>query len=290
MDFANPDALVSTRWLASHLESPDGGVPEISVVDASFWLPVSQRHAHEEYLEGHIPGAVFLDIDDVADQHTDLPHMLPAPEVFADKVGRLGLGDDRHIVVYDNAGGAAAAARVWWMFRLFGHRRVAVLNGGFPRWLRERRPVSDVVPTPEFRIFTPRPDYGLRRTLDEVCADMESHPRQILDARSPGRFAGHEPEPRAVPRHGHIPGSINVPFLDLLDRREMTFLSAETIAARFAEAGCALDQKLVVTCGSGVTSCLLALGLYLIGKTDVANYDGSWAEWTHHTELPIETA
>lgn len=285
MPYRNADALVSTDWLEANLASPN-----LTIADASWWLPVSQRNALEEYTEGHVPGAVFFDIDDISDHSTDVPHMLPKPDAFAAKVGALGMGNGQRIVVYDNAGGAAAAARVWWMFRVYGHRNIAVLDGGFPKWLRERRRVDDRIPTPTPRVFTPRRHPDLYRSLDEVKTAVDSHAEQIIDARTPGRFAGIEPEPRPVPRLGHIPGSVNVPFLSLLDKREMTVLPAEAIAQSFIEAGVDLSRPVVTTCGSGVTCCMLSLGLYLIGKTDVASYDGSWAEWSHHADLPVERA
>ncbi|MBF0094526.1 MAG: sulfurtransferase [Alphaproteobacteria bacterium] len=280
--YANPDALVSTDWLQNNLSRPD-----VRVLDASYWARIEQRDAWEEFLELHVPGAAFFDIDRICDAASPEDHMLPTADVFAAEVGKLGIGNDSHVVVYDNAGGGAAAARVWWMFHVFGHRRVSVVDGGFSAWLREQRPTEEGEASPVPRSFTPHWNGALTRTLDQVEAGLGRE--QILDARSPARFNGEAPEPRPTPRLGHIPGSINVPFLDLLDKREMTFLPADRLRRRFEAAGVDLDRPVVATCGSGVTCCLLTLGLYLIGKTDFANYDGSWAEWSQHPELPIET-
>ncbi|MFN3075592.1 MAG: sulfurtransferase [Alphaproteobacteria bacterium] len=281
MDYANPDGIVSTEWLERHL-----GGPDVRVIDASYWQPIMQRDAKAEYEDCHIPGAVRFDIDDVADPDSPLPHTLPDAELFARKVGQLGLGDGQRIVVYDNVGGVSAAARVWWMFRTYGHRQVAVLQGGFSKWLREQRPVDDLVVTPVPHVFTPRFDSGLLRSLDQVSASLSGGREQIVDARKAVYFHAVVPDP-AEARPGHIPGSLNLPALDLLDGRELTILPADKLRQKFEAAGVDFEKPIIATCGSGVTCCLLALGLYLLGKTDVANYDGSWNEWSAHQELPV---
>ncbi|MBF0095112.1 MAG: sulfurtransferase, partial [Alphaproteobacteria bacterium] len=275
MDYANPDGLVSTEWLERHL-----GEPGVRVVDASYWMKSMQRNAREEFLDCRIPGAVYFDIDEISDHDSDIPHMLPKPEAFAEAVGRLGLGDGHRVVVYDGVGGGSAAARVWWMFRMYGHKDVAVLAGGFPKWLREQRVVDDLPPSaPVPAVFTPRFVPSFLRELDDVAAAMKTHGEQIVDGRKPERFHGVAPDADPNVRQGHIPGSLNLPVAELVDPRELTLLPADAMRERFEKAGVDLGKPVVNTCGEGITCCLLTLGLYLLGKTDVANYDGSWSEW-----------
>jgi thiosulfate/3-mercaptopyruvate sulfurtransferase len=283
MTYVNPDALVSTEWLAAHLSAPD-----VRVVDASFYLPIQNRDAREEYEHEHIPGAMFFDIDVVADSNTTLPHMLPSPEKFSSKVRKLGLGNGNKIVIYDGTGFASAAARVWWMFRYFGHRDVCVLDGGFPKWLREGRAVEDLPPVPRDRHFIAHVNHTLVRDFDHMKANLDSHRDLVLDARSPGRFSGADPEPRACRHAGHIPGSLNLPFTQLIDERTRCMKSGDELRALFEKAGVDAHKPVAVTCGSGVTACVVALGLYLIGREDVAVYDGSWAEWGDRDDTPIE--
>jgi thiosulfate/3-mercaptopyruvate sulfurtransferase len=283
MPYSKPDALVSTDWLARHLSAPD-----VRVVDGTYIIPPTTRDARKEFLDRHIPGAVFFDIDDIADSNTDLPHMLPPPEKFASKVRKLGLGDGNRIVVYDTHG-MVSAARVWWMFRVFGHRDVAVLDGGLPKWLKEGRPVDDGAPRPLERHFTARVDRTLVRDLGQVKSSLDSKREQIVDARSAGRFKGVDPEPRAGLRGGHMPGALNVPYTNLLDAESKTFLPAEKLGETFRAAGVDLKKPVVTSCGSGVTACVLALGLYLLGRGDVAVYDGSWTEWGGRSDTPVVT-
>lgn len=283
MPYANPDALVSTAWLADHLSAPD-----VRVVDGSWYLPTDNRDPKAEYDSAHIPGAVFFDIDEIADTESDLPHMVPSAEKFAARVRRLGLGDGVKIVVYDGAG-IASAARVWWMFRLFGHRDVAVLDGGLPKWRAEGRPIEDLPSMPRERHFTARLDSTLLRTVDQMRANLEAAGEQVVDARAAGRFQGTEPEPRPGLRGGHIPGSRNLPYRDLLDGAGGTLKNAEEIRAAFEAAGVDLRRPIVTSCGSGITACVLALGLHLVGHRRVAVYDGSWVEWGSLADTPVET-
>lgn len=282
MSYVNSDALVSTDWLAEHLEAPD-----VRVIDASWHMPAAKRDPRAEYEAQHIPGAVFFDIDDIADSDSDLPHMLPPPEKFAARVRKLGLGDGNRIVAYDTTG-ASAAARAWWMFRVFGHEDVAVLDGGLSKWTEEGRPVTDEKSLPQERHFTARVNSLLVRDYDQVLANIARGREQFVDTRSAGRFAGIEPEPRPELRGGHAPGSLNLPYTKLLNR-DKTMVPADTIRAAVDEAGIDLGRPVFTSCGSGVTACVVSLGLYLIGKTEVPVFDGSWTEWAGNPDSPIET-
>ncbi len=283
MTYANPDALVSPEWLQAHL-----GMPDLRIVDASWFLPTEGRTAESEYEKCHIPGAVFFDIDRIADRNTTLPHMVPSPVAFSSACRELGLGDGLKIVIYDRAGGGCAAARAWWMFRLFGHKDVAVLDGGLGAWLAEERPVDDLPRPPGRRHFTPRMNSTLLRDAAAVHANIGSKAEQLVDARAADRFGGSVPEPRPVPRTGHIPGSLNLPFPELMDPETKRMKDADGIRATFDRAGVDLSKPIIATCGSGVTACFLALGAFLVGKEDVAVYDGSWTEWAEISTYPVE--
>jgi len=276
------DALVSTEWLTERL-----GAPDVKVADATYFLPTMRRDARAEYREAHIPGAVYFDIDDIADQGNPLPHMLPDAAKFSSRVRRLGLGDGVRIVLYDN-NHFSASARAWWMFRVFGHNDVAVLDGGLGKWRAEGRPVDDAVVTPREAHFTARQNHLLVRDLEQMRANLVSRRELVIDARAAGRFAGSEPEPRAGLRSGHIPGSVCVPYLDLI-RPDGTLAPADELRRRFAEAGTD-GRPIATTCGSGVTAGTLALALYEIGVPEVAVYDGSWTEWGGRADTPVEAA
>ncbi len=283
MTYAHPESLVSTEWLAAHLEDPG-----VSLLDGSFTLPGVSPTAQENYARRHIPGAVFFDIDEIADHANPLPHMLPRPEQFAAQAGRLGLGDGQKIVVYD-AAGLGSAPRVWWMLRVFGHRDVAILDGGLPKWLAEGRPVTAAVPQPPERRFTPRFEARLVRSRAEIAANLASRRELVVDARSAARFAGTAPEPRPGLRGGHIPGSVNLPSDQLSDPRTRTVLPAAALEARLGAAGVSPDVPVVASCGSGVSACVIAFGLHLLGWPEAAIYDGSWSEWGLPGDTPVAT-
>ena len=273
--------LVSTEWLAAHLRDPD-----LRVVDGTWHLPHLERDARAEFGEAHIPGAVFFDVDAIADKSTSLPHMIPSEAEFADAVGGLGIGSSDRVVVYDLRG-VISAARVWWTFRAFGHDAVTVLDGGLRKWRAEGHPVESGTSAPPRRPFTAKLRPELVRNLTQVRANLSSHQEQVVDARSQGRFVGTEPEPRAGLRGGHIPGSVNLPY-DQLYRPDATLLPPNDLRRVFEAAGVDLGKPIVTTCGSGVTASVLALGLYVAGRPDVAVYDGSWSEWGGRVDTPVE--
>ena len=276
------DALVSTEWLAQEL-----GASDLRIVDASWHLPAANRNPRAEFEAAHIPGAVFFDIDEIADTSSPLPHMLPSPEKFASRVQALGLGDGTRIVVYDNSD-LRSSARVWWMLRVFGSHKVAVLEGGFQKWQAEGRPVENGKPIVRHRHYTPWMDPSAVRTLEQMRANLTTRAEQVLDARSASRFAGAEPEPRPGLRAGHIPGARNLPYTQLLSE-DGTFKRGEALRAAFEQTGIDLSRPVVTTCGSGITAAVLAFGLHLLGHDKVALYDGSWTEWGSQPDAPVVT-
>lgn len=276
-------AVVTTEWLAARL-----GSAAIRVVDGSWYLPGSGRDAASEYSSGHIPGAVFFDLDASSDPNTRLPHMLPTADKFADRMASLGLSDSDHIVVYDGSGQNLSAPRVWWMFRSFGHDRVSVLDGGIGKWRKENRPIEPGIVTLPRGAFTARLDRDAVRDLASVLANIDRAEEQLVDTRSAGRFAGVEPEPRPGLRGGHVPGSVNLPFTDLV-RPDGTIWPAEELQRRLAAAGVDLSRPIVASCGSGTSACALVLSLHLIGHARTAVYDGAWAEWGGRADTPVES-
>ena len=244
----------------------------------SWYLPSAGRDPRAEFLAAHIPGAVFCDLDDISDRDTSLPHMLPSSSDFALAMGRLGVKNSDYVVVYDGSGVNLSAPRLWWLLQVFGHESVAVLDGGMTRWRNEGRPTEDGPVTPEPARFFPRFQPDMVRELSSMKANVE-HPReQVLDARSPGRFQGTEPEPRPGLARGHIPGSRNLPFPRLVGP-DGTLRDPAELRELFTQAGIDLTKPVVATCGSGVSACALLLGLRVLGAEPVALYDGSWSEW-----------
>jgi thiosulfate/3-mercaptopyruvate sulfurtransferase len=275
-----PDALVSTGWLQTHLDTPD-----VRVVDASWFMPSAGRDARAEHDACHLPRAVFFDIDEIGEARDLHPHMVPGAAKFSAKVRQLGLGDGVRIVVYDN-NRFIASARAWWLLRFMGHAEVTVLDGGLAKWQAEGRPVTDMPSRPVSRHFTARQNNLLHRELDQVRANLTTRREQVVDARAPGRFHAREPEPRAGLRGGHIPGSRNLPYGELI-ATDGTLKPVSELRRSFAAAGIDLTRPLVTSCGSGVSAAVLNLALFQLGVPDAALYGGSWAEWGAQADTPV---
>ncbi|MFO1202639.1 MAG: 3-mercaptopyruvate sulfurtransferase [Tabrizicola sp.] len=278
----DPKTLVSTDWLAKHLRDPD-----LRVLDASWYLPAQNRDAKAEYAAGHIPGARFFDIDEISDQRSSLPHMAPPPEKFISRLRAMGVGDGHQVVVYDGAG-IFSAARVWWTFRLMGKMDVAVLDGGFPKWKAEGREIEDMPPVIRDRHMTVSRQNQLVKDVTQVAHAAKLGEAEILDARSAARFRGEAPEPRAGLRSGHIPGSKNIPFGEVLNA-DGTMKSPAALKEVFEAAGVELKKPAITSCGSGVTAAILSLALERIGHRNHSLYDGSWAEWGMYDDLRVAT-
>ena len=278
----DPKTLVSTEWLAAHLNDPD-----LRVMDASWHMPASGREAKAEYDAAHIPGARFFDIDAISDSRSELPHMAPPVELFISRMRAMGIGDGHQVVLYDNSD-VRSAARVWWTFRLMGKADVAVLDGGFAKWQAEGRPVEDMPPILRDRHITVQRQAGLVRDVTQVAAASKLADHEIIAARSPERFRGEVPEPRPGLRAGHIPGAKNVPFGRLFNE-DGTMKDDQSLRGIFESAGVDLGRPAITSCGSGITAAVLSLALERIGHRHHSLYDGSWTEWGSFPDLNIAT-
>lgn len=275
--------LADCHWLARWL-----GHPELRILDASWYMPASGRDGRREYAAAHIPGAIFADIDWLSDTSAPYPHTLPSPEVLGRELGQLGVGSDYMIVVYDGSSSHFSAPRLWYMIRSLGHERVAVLNGGLPRWKAAGFPLSSEIESLKPTVFMPRSDSHAWRNLRDMRANLETQHEQVVDARSHSRFTAEEAEPRAGVRGGHIPGACNVHYASLTTA-DGTFKSPAELRAQFESEGLNLAAPITCSCGSGVTACTVALGLTLAGARQVAIYDGSWTEWGSQPDTAVET-
>jgi thiosulfate/3-mercaptopyruvate sulfurtransferase len=276
------DALVSTDWLAAEL-----GASDLRVVDATMVMASDARTPRKEFEAAHIPGAVYFDIEDISDTNNPLPHMLPSPEKFASRCQSLGIGDGSRIVIYDNSP-YRSAARAWWMFDYFGAHSVTILDGGFGKWQAEGRAIESGPQNVRHRHFTVQPDVLLVRSFDQMKTNLSTKAEQVLDARGAARFKGQEPEPRPGVRAGAMPGAYNLPFGGIFNE-DGTYKKGDALKAAFEASGIDLAKPVVTTCGSGVTASTLAFGLHLLGKKNVAVYDGSWAEWGSKRDTPVVT-
>ncbi|XP_071027656.1 3-mercaptopyruvate sulfurtransferase-like [Oncorhynchus clarkii lewisi] len=276
---AQTRALVSAKWLADAIKSNLIG-PNLRILDTSWYLAKLKRDANAEFNQQHIPGTSFFDIDKCSDKTSSMDHMLPTANYFAEYVGGLGIGNDTHVVVYDTSDfGSYSAPRVWWMFRLFGHNSVSVLDGGMKNWLAEGHSVTAEYTKPGRADFKATANHSWVKSYEDVLKNIETKQVQVIDARSAGRFRGTEPEPRDDIEPGHIPGTINMPFAKFMDASGKE-LELEVLAKMFREAGVDLEKPFWVTCGSGVTACHVVLAAHLLGHSgSVSVYDGSWSEW-----------
>ena len=281
MPHSDRQTLVSTEWLAQHMSSPD-----LRIIDASWYLPAADRDPKAEYDAAHIPGARFFDIDEISDGKSDLPHMAPPVEKFISRMRAMGIGDGHQVVIYDGAG-LNSAARVWWLFQLFGKTETAVLDGGLPKWIAEGREVEDMPPILRDRHITVQRHAQLVKDVTQVAAASKLKNAQILDARSEGRFKGTEPEPREGLRQGHIPNSTSLPFTELLNE-DGTMKSKEDLARIMTARGVDMHKPAITTCGSGVTAAIINLALERLGHKHHSLYDGSWAEWGMYNDLKVE--
>ena len=277
----NSNTLISTDWLAYNLKNPN-----VRIIDASWYLPDMNRNPKEEYDKQHIPGARFFDIDEICDPQSELPHMVPSPEKFVSRIRAMGIGDKHKIIIYDGAG-LFSAARVWWLFKLMGKVEVSVLNGGFPKWLKDGYPSDNQQVVMRDQHMTAEFHEALVKNVTQVSAASKLGNHEILDARGPGRFAGKDPEPRKGLRAGRIPGSKNIHYKDLLNHNG-TMKDKNSLFNIFKIAKVDFEKPIITTCGSGVTAAIISLALEIIGQKNHSLYDGSWTEWGQFDQLPIE--
>lgn len=282
MPKSDPQLLVSTEWLATHMSAPD-----LRILDASWYLPAEGRDPKEEYAAKHIPGARFFDIDEISDSRSELPHMAPPVEKFVSRMRAMGIGDGHRVIIYDGMG-VFSAARVWWLFRLMGKTDVAVLDGGLPKWIKDGHPTEDMAPSLRDRHFTAQRNAGLVKDVTQVAASVKLGDAQILDARSPDRFSGKEQEVRPGLRSGHMPGALNIHFRTLLND-DMTMKSEDALKEIFQKAGVDLNKPAITTCGSGITAAIISMALERVGHRKHALYDGSWVEWGAYPDLAVES-
>jgi thiosulfate/3-mercaptopyruvate sulfurtransferase len=275
------ESLVSTQWLADEM-----GACDLRIVEATKHMPDAGRNARAEFEEGHIPGAVFLDLANLVDPAAQVENTLPSAEAFAARMEKLGIGDGSRVVLYDDSK-IKSAARAWFMMRLFGAQNVAILDGGLAKWIAEGRPVASAIEQRRPRHFTPWSDRSHLRAKTDVLGNLSTRSEQLVDARATPRFTGASPETRPGLASGHIPGSRNIPYTALFNA-DGTFKDAAALRDAFVRGGVDLDRPVITTCGSGMTACVLAFGMHLIGKDDVSLYDGSWSEWGADPATPKE--
>ncbi|QCO56300.1 3-mercaptopyruvate sulfurtransferase [Pseudorhodobacter turbinis] len=276
----DPKTLVSTEWLAQHINDPD-----LRIIDASWHMEATGRDAKAEYAAAHIPGARFFDIDDISDHRSELPHMAPPVEKFISRMRAMGVGDGHQVVIYDTSG-LFSAARVWWTFRLMGKMDVAVLDGGLPKWQAEGREIEDMPTMVRDRHITVQRQSGLVKDVTQVAQASKLAETEIIDARAANRFKGEAAEPRPGLRAGHIPNSKNLPFANLLNANG-TMKAPDALKSAFTAAGIDLSKPAITTCGSGITAAILSLALERIGHRNHSLYDGSWTEWGMFEDLPL---
>jgi len=275
--------LVDTNWLGENLDTR-----HLLLVDTTWYLPNVTRDGRDEYNQCHIPTAVFWDLDEISDPNSTLPHMLPPTKIFQEHMNRLGVQNNHHVIVYDNVK-MMTSPRVWWTLRVFGHNRVSVLDGGLNKWKLEDRPTTAETTKTKVSDYKALMKPNMVQSIEQIFANLKTNANQIIDARSSPRYTGSAPEPRPECRPGHIPGSLNLPFDKLIDPVFGTFQTIETLRETFSKVGLDAEKPVVTTCGSGVTACVLALALNLIGRSDVTIYDGSWSEWGSRDDTPVET-
>ncbi|XP_062295322.1 thiosulfate sulfurtransferase-like [Scomber scombrus] len=277
--------LVSAKWLANMVKCNLVG-PRLRILDTSWYLPMMKRDSKKEFAQSHIPGASFFDIDECSDRTSQFDHTLPSEQFFADFVRNLGIGNDTHVIVYDASDfGAFTSTRVWWMFRLFGHLQVSVLNGGFRSWVKQGHPVTGTHSRPEPAYFTATMNRSWVKSFEDIRDNIATQQLQVVDVRPYGRFNGKEPEPREGVQSGHIPGSKCMPFFKFLGDDGM-MLSTEELHKFFKNSQVDLKKPICGTCGSGVTACHMVLAAHLCGSPGVPVYVGSWYEW--FTKAPPE--